>query len=87
LRLAICDVCSNLRARSEKLSGLVLRIDVGPCAGIAKVCSWVAIGSVLVGEDVYESDRDDIDGGIGAKASQGILVCALTLRTALGFVH
>ena len=72
--LAICDVCSNLWARSEKLSGLILRIDEGSCAGIAKVCSWEAIGSVLVGEDVYESDRDDVDGGISAKASQGFLV-------------
>lgn len=78
LRLAVCDVFPDLRARSEELSGLVLRVDVVPSTSIAEVCSWVAICSILVREHIYKCDRDDIDGRVGAKASEGFLAGALT---------
>lgn len=86
LRLAVCDVFPDLRARSEELSGLVLRVDVVPSTSIAEVCSWVAICSILVREHIYKCDRDDIDGRVGAKASEGFLAGALTLQTASDIV-
>jgi len=45
-----------------------------------EIGSRVSIGSRLVGEDIDESDRNDIDGVIVAEFAQRFLIVALSLR-------